>query len=631
MHSLMKPQWLISLGLVLLVMAGLVALFLTRDLNPGQLAQNSQKESGPPSLVDESPLETARAVGKLASEGDQQRVAAQAVQLADNEVDLDFRDASRDAADHPPQAKPQFRPLFQHLGEVETQVQNDQAQVDHLKKDLTKAGGILAASLQEQLDVAQAQLELDQDELNDAKEDLVQSGADPGALIQRQFDQHQAAEHNNERAAQATAAPINYRASHLLAQFEAWRALGDKLRQLEQARDGTGPMIIALGQERAALVKQISAEKAQQRAAVSAAKATPAGAQIGTQTQSSSSGQQASSAPAGPAAQTATTGARVKGLHVIMDDQQNLTDLDKRIQDEQQLGTTYDRWIAVVHTHQRAAVHGIIESLLWIVLIVLGIYLAGLTIDHYLAGKRQERTRWHTLHAVIHFALQAVGVLMILLVIFGPPQELATILGFAGAGITVAMKDFIVAFFGWFVLMGKNGIRVGDWVEINGVAGEVIEINLLRTVLLETGNWTDTGHPTGRKVAFVNTYAIEGHFFNFTTSGQWLWDELHMMIPSEQDPYPLLDAIQKTVTKETAADVHAAEEEWQSTTSHYRVQSVSAAPAVNLQPTANGLEVRVRYITRAQERSAMRARLNQAIVRLLRGKIEEKDDVTTVV
>jgi len=268
---------------------------------------------------------------------------------------------------------------------------------------------------------------------------------------------------------------------------------------------------------------------------------------------------------------------------------------------------------------------------LWIVLIVLGIYLAGLTIDHYLAGKRQERTRWHTLHAVIHFALQAVGVLMILLVIFGPPQELATILGFAGAGITVAMKDFIVAFFGWFVLMGKNGIRVGDWVEINGVAGEVIEINLLRTVLLETGNWTDTGHPTGRKVAFVNTYAIEGHFFNFTTSGQWLWDELHMMIPSEQDPYPLLDAIQKTVAKETAADVQAAEQEWQSTTSHYRVQSVSAAPAVNLQPTANGLEVRVRYITRAQERSAMRARLNQAIVRLLRGKIEEKDDVTTVV
>jgi small-conductance mechanosensitive channel len=47
-----------------------------------------------------------------------------------------------------------------------------------------------------------------------------------------------------------------------------------------------------------------------------------------------------------------------------------------------------------------------------------------------------------------------------------------------------------------------DGVRVGDWVEINGVVGEVTEISLFRTVLLETGNWTDTGHPTGRKVAW---------------------------------------------------------------------------------------------------------------------------------
>ena len=53
-----------------------------------------------------------------------------------------------------------------------------------------------------------------------------------------------------------------------------------------------------------------------------------------------------------------------------------------------------------------------------------------------------------------------------------------------------------------------------------GVGGEVVEISLLRTTLLETGNWTDSGHPTGRKVTFVNSFAIEGHYFNFSTSGQ---------------------------------------------------------------------------------------------------------------
>src|SRR5208282_2727117 len=236
----------------------------------------------------------------------------------------------------------------------------------------------------------------------------------------------------------------------------------------------------------------------------------------------------------------------------------------------------------------------------------LTVYIADRVIDHYLAEIGEERTRLHTLRTVFHFAAQAAGVLLILFVIFGAPQQLPTIIGFAGAGLTVALKDFIVGFFGWFVLMGKNGIRVGDWVEINGVAGEVIEINLLRTILLETGNWTDTGHPTGRKVAFVNSYAIEGHFFNFTTSGQWMWDELQITVPPNQDPYPLLDAIQKTVNKETETNAAAAEKEWQNAASHYKVSSVSAAPTVNLRPTPAGVDVHVRYIARAQERSAIR-------------------------
>ena len=84
--------------------------------------------------------------------------------------------------------------------------------------------------------------------------------------------------------------------------------------------------------------------------------------------------------------------------------------------------------------------------------------------------------------------------------------------------------------------MGRNGIRVGDWVEINGVGGEVVEISLLRTTLLETGNWTDSGHPTGRKVTFVNSFAIEGHYFNFSTSGQWLWDELTVSVRAARIP-----------------------------------------------------------------------------------------------
>jgi small-conductance mechanosensitive channel len=601
-------QWMITLGLAALVVAALAALYVTRDQGSAQLSKSAQKETGAAQLVDESPLQTARAMGQLASGPDEQQVAEAAEELADSEVDLAFHDASRDAADHPPQNKPQFRELYQHVGEVETQVQADQALVGQLKKQSAGASGTRAASLQEQLDVAQAQLELDQDELNDAKEDLVRSGADPGALIQRQFDAHQAAEHGTDsKPAAANAPEVTYQAGHFLTQFEAWRALHGKVMQLQKAQDEAGQKASALTKAHNALEAQVSAEKARQRAARPAITA----------------GQPAST---GPPPDTSST---IKSLHLLSDDQKTLADLDKRIQNEQELQSTYGQWIALVHAQQRAALHGMIQSLLWILLIVFGAYAANLIIDRYLIEAGQERTRLHTLRTVISFALQVVAVLLILLVIFGPPQQLATLLGFAGAGITVALKDFIVAFFGWFVLMGKNGIRVGDWVEINGVTGEVIEINLLRTVLLETGNWTDSGHPTGRKVAFVNSYAIEGHFFNFTTSGQWLWDELRMVIPSDQDPYALLDAMQKTMVKETETNVRAAEQEWQRATSRYHVRSVSAAPAVNLQPTVAGLEVRVRYITRAQERAAMRARLSQALVQLLRDKgIREKESVS---
>jgi small-conductance mechanosensitive channel len=183
--------------------------------------------------------------------------------------------------------------------------------------------------------------------------------------------------------------------------------------------------------------------------------------------------------------------------------------------------------------------------------------------------------------------------------------------------LTVALKDFIVAFFGWFVLMGRNGIRVGDWVEINGISGEVIEVGVLRTVLLETGGWNDAGHPTGRKVVFVNSFAIEGHYFNFSTIGQWLWDTLELLVPSQEDLSSTIDAIQRFVAKETAANATLAEQEWQRVASSRALKSFSAAPAINLKPTNVGVEISVRYITRAPERYELRTRLYREIVELL--------------
>ena len=76
-------------------------------------------------------------------------------------------------------------------------------------------------------------------------------------------------------------------------------------------------------------------------------------------------------------------------------------------------------------------------------------------------------------------------------------------------------------------------------------------------MLLELGNWTETGHPTGRRVSFSNSFAMEQHYFNFSTSGQWMWDELRLLVPLGRDPYPVIDGVQRLVEKETEANAPA--------------------------------------------------------------------------
>src|SRR5260370_39060777 len=140
----------------------------------------------------------------------------------------------------------------------------------------------------------------------------------------------------------------------------------------------------------------------------------------------------------------------------------------------------------------------IIQRVLTAVAIILGIGLVGLFFDSWLErllGRTSlDRRQVETLRTLTRVIVQVFAVLFILLVIFGPPSQLGTFLGLAGAGLTVALKDCIVSFVGWFVVMGRNGIRLGDWVVSNGVTGEGVEFVVFNTELLHTGKLTDSGH-----------------------------------------------------------------------------------------------------------------------------------------
>jgi len=247
------------------------------------------------------------------------------------------------------------------------------------------------------------------------------------------------------------------------------------------------------------------------------------------------------------------------------------------------------------------------------ILVILAGWALQLALEKMVRDARQKQT----LKTVLNLGTQLVGMLLILLTIFGIPRQMPTILGLATAGLTVVFQDFILAFCGWFVLMGPNGVRVRDWVEIDGVGGEVVQLGLFRTWLLETGNWTANGHPTGRRVSFLNGYAIRGKYFNFSTVGQWMWDEIKVSIPPGTDIHPLIKGIYEATVKTTEADARMAEAEWKRVTHEEGSPQFSAMPSVNLRPAGPGVDIVIRYITRAGVRVETRNHLFAMIVELM--------------
>ena len=118
----------------------------------------------------------------------------------------------------------------------------------------------------------------------------------------------------------------------------------------------------------------------------------------------------------------------------------------------------------------------------------------------------------------------------------------------------------------------------------------------------------------------MNSFAIEGHYFNFSTSGQWLWDEIEVQIPEGVRAVHNRRRDPEDRGQETGANARLAEEEWNRVAPSTEKRMFSTEPSLSVRPTAAGISVLLRYITRASERYEVRARIYREIVDLLQTK-----------
>ena len=554
-----------------------------------KIGSSAPKDGIKKTVVDLGPWRTAQALAPLAVTAEETEFARNAQRLADHEVDQAFAAALRQAT---LQAQTitltgDALAISKRVAQLRELVKQDQAQVQSITAQLSspanKANGDDSVDNGD-LEVAKAQLGLDSDELEEGQQDLDRASGDPSAQIQSELTAHEASMSEYDKQAQTggqTAVISVKRNGTMASRVTAWFSQSDRYQLLQQALTQTRTDIGTLTAEHNALEAKLNAVAA---------------------------------TPSGIAPDRAAKLAAIKDKTA---ERQILGIYDDRIQTEKQIANVYSKWSAQVLLQHRIVLHLILQSLALIAFIGICMVVLDGLVRHFMANPALDRRRSQTLRSILELSIQVLGVLLILLVVFGTPKETPTILGLATAALTIALQDFIIAFLGWFVLIGKNGIHVGDWVEINGVGGEVIEVRLFSTTLLETGTLADRGLPTGRRITFMNGFAIRGQYFNFSTTGQWTWDEITVSLPPTDDIHKMVERIHNAVLEETQKNASLAEQEWKRGGHAGSLSRISASPVENLRPSGSGTEIMVRYVTRAFERFDQRNRLYQKLVDLL--------------
>jgi len=286
-------------------------------------------------------------------------------------------------------------------------------------------------------------------------------------------------------------------------------------------------------------------------------------------------------------------------------------------------GGTLANWRESVRREQNTAMRSFLVRLGILVIIIVLVFIAGeawrRAIFRYIS---EPRRRYQFL--MLRKILIWIAVVTILAFTFAP--NLGSVAMFAGlitAGVAVALQNVILSVVGYFFLMGKYGIRVGDRVQIGGVTGEVVEIGLVRLHLLELSSSGTDAQPSGRVVAFSNSVVFQptSGIFKRIPGASFVWHEISLTFSPENNYRLVQERITKAVDN-VLKDHHEGIDR-QMRHMEQTLESISAIelrPKTRLQFTASGIEVTVRYPVEQQHALA----IDDRMIRELYAAVEQE-------
>ena len=251
------------------------------------------------------------------------------------------------------------------------------------------------------------------------------------------------------------------------------------------------------------------------------------------------------------------------------------------------------------------------------------LFVSVIALELFLRHITDSKTRY-SLNKAITIFTAFIGIVFIIRIWIPDTQSLIVALGIVGAGLAIGLQDVVRNFVGGIVILTSNLYEVGDRIDLADERGDVMDIGLLNTTVMELRGWVDGDQPTGRITSIPNGKVITGPVHNYTKDHSFLWDEIMIPITYDSNWKKAKEIILEIVRRETSGIVTEAETEIDRIGEKYYLPKNVVEPALYITPTDNWIAFYIRYVTHVKNRRDFRTSLFESIL----AKIQESPDIT---
>lgn len=228
---------------------------------------------------------------------------------------------------------------------------------------------------------------------------------------------------------------------------------------------------------------------------------------------------------------------------------------------------------------------------------------------------QDSKTRYGVRKAISILLIVLIAV--ILLRIWVPdPQALLVAYGLVAAGIAVSLQDVVKNLAGSITIFLSGTYHVGNRIKLNGTVGDVIDIGLFATTLLEVGEWIDADQATGRISVIPNGAVLNQPVHNYTKHHKYLWDELSIVVTAESDWSEAMRLLGEIGHEHTNHFIAEADASLSKLERYYYVEGHVLDPNVYVTPVNDGYQLTLRYVVDAWKRRSTKSNIWGHIIRV---------------